>query len=267
MAAGPCAEARPHFMIFDTEAGRKKTMNTIAIDSKQARMIAHRGLSGLERENTCSAFVAAGNRRGYFGIETDVHRTRDGQYIIFHDDNTARVGIDSLVVEDSTFETLRRLQLTDLDGRRGRIDLAMPSLKEYIEICKKYGKVCVLELKNRFSAADIYRIAEAFQKADYLDRVIFISFQLKNLICLRRRYPEVPAQYLLDSWGEDSLALLAEHRLGLDIRYTSLTAEIVDRVHAIGQAVNCWTVNSPEAGQAMVELGVDYITTNILEKA
>ena len=40
-------------------------MNTIKIDKGQVKMIAHRGLSGLEKENTCAAFVAAGNRESY----------------------------------------------------------------------------------------------------------------------------------------------------------------------------------------------------------
>ena len=47
--------------------------------SSAVKLIAHRGLSGLERENTAAAFVAAGNRAAYFGIETDVYRTVDGQ--------------------------------------------------------------------------------------------------------------------------------------------------------------------------------------------
>ncbi len=51
----------------------------------KAQMIAHRGLSGIETENTAAAFVAAG-QHPYFGIETDVHRTRDGQFVIIHDD-------------------------------------------------------------------------------------------------------------------------------------------------------------------------------------
>ena len=61
--------------------------HTVRIEKKQAQMIAHRGLSGLERENTCAAFVAAGNR-SYFGIETDIHKTKGGQFIVFHDDST-----------------------------------------------------------------------------------------------------------------------------------------------------------------------------------
>ena len=240
-------------------------MNTIKIDKGQVKMIAHRGLSGLEKENTCAAFVAAGNRESYYGIETDVHRTADGQFVIFHDDNTARVGVDSLIIENSSFETLRKLQLTDIDGQRGRVDLLIPTLEEYIGICKKYEKHCVLELKNQFKASDIYRMVAAIDKLGYLEHVTFISFQLKNLIYLRRRYPEQPAQYLLHAWDEGSLDTLKKYNLGLDIRYTSLTGEIVERVHAAGLEVNCWTVNTKEDGEALVKLGVDYITTNILE--
>lgn len=93
-------------------------MDTIKLNSGRVKMIAHRGLSGLEQENTCAAFVAAGNRAKYFGIETDVHRTADGRFLVFHDDDTARVGLDRLVLEQSTFQSLRSLQLTDLDGVR-----------------------------------------------------------------------------------------------------------------------------------------------------
>lgn len=243
----------------------RRSMNTIKLNGNGVRMIAHRGLSGLEKENTCSAFVAAGNRERYFGVETDVHKTKDGRFVIFHDDSTERVGLDAMVVENSTFDTLRKLQLTDIDGKRGRADLIIPTLEEYIEICKKYEKVCVLELKNEFRPADIYKITGIFEKADYLDHLIIISFQLKNLIALRRRFPDLPAQYLLQHWHDDTLAALEKHRLGLDIHFPDLTAEIVRQVHGAGLEVNCWTVNTPEDGQAMLALGVDYITTNILE--
>ena len=44
-------------------------MNTIKFEKGNVGVVAHRGLSGIERENTASAFVAAGNR-SYYGIET-----------------------------------------------------------------------------------------------------------------------------------------------------------------------------------------------------
>ena len=75
-------------------------MDTLHLNAPQVKMVAHRGMSGLELENTCSAFVAAGNR-SYYGIETDVHRTSDGHFIIIHDDNTKRVAQDEMIVENA----------------------------------------------------------------------------------------------------------------------------------------------------------------------
>lgn len=253
-------------MIFRCRRKRRNLgMNTIKIDNRQTRMVAHRGLSGLEKENTCAAFVAACNRESYCAVETDVHRTADGQFVIIHDDNTQRVALDGLVVEESTFDTLRKLQLTDLDGTRSRIDLHLPTLLEYINICQRYEKVCVLELKNEFRASDVYKIVSIIDKAGYLDHVIFISFQLKNLVALRRRYPTQPAQYLLKAWDETTLDTLKKYNLDLDLNYKAVTPEIVAQVHDAGFVINCWTVNDPEAGQALADMGVDYITTNILE--
>lgn len=57
-------------------------MNTIKVNSKNTLMIAHRGMSGIELENTNAAFIAAGNR-SHFGIETDVHKTADGNISSF----------------------------------------------------------------------------------------------------------------------------------------------------------------------------------------
>ncbi len=240
-------------------------MNTLKFDKKNARTIAHRGLSGLEKENTCAAFVAAGNRESYYGIECDVHRTLDGEFVVFHDDDTARVGIDKLVLEESTFATLRGLQLTDLDGARGRIDLTMPTLQEYIQICKKYEKKAILELKNEFEEADIVRIIAIIQGEGYLEETVFISFALQNLIVLRKLLPAQKAQYLLSKWEDTALAVLQQYQLDLDIDYRVLTQEIVNAVHAAGFVVNCWTVNTVAEGEALAAMGVDYITTNILE--
>ncbi|MBQ3124056.1 MAG: hypothetical protein IJC09_01360 [Clostridia bacterium] len=47
--------------------------------------------------------------------------------------------------------------------------------------------------------------------------------------------------------------------------YTILTKDIVKKVHAIGQKVNCWTCDKKEDAKKLIKMGVDYITTNILE--
>lgn len=240
--------------------------NTLRLNSDKVLMVAHRGLSGIELENTASAFVAAGNR-SYYGIETDVHRTGDGQFVVIHDDNTKRVGIDALVVEETSYETLRALRLADKDGVRGRNDLRIPSLLEYTQICKKYGKVSVLELKNHFDPAEVDKIIEIIRGEEWLENTIFISFDLENLIYLRSVLPEQPAQYLVSKFGDDLLDTLIKYNLDLDIHYKTetLTPERIKAVHDAGHKVNVWTVDDLESANRMIEYGVDYITSNIVE--
>lgn len=239
-------------------------MNTVKFDSKNTKVVAHRGLSGIEKENTNAAFIAAGNR-SYFGIETDVHRTLDGKFVCFHDDTTGRVAIDNMVIEETTFDTLRKLLLTDRDGIKGREDLRIPTLKEYIATCKRYEKVAVLELKNEFEKDDIAKICDEITELDYLDNVIFISFAFNNLVKLREIYPEQKVQFLVDDYSDELPSLLKEHKFDLDIHYKELTKERIEALHNAGIEVNCWTCDDKEAGEDLSNWNIDYITSNILE--
>ena len=237
--------------------------DTIHVNLPGVKMVAHRGVSGLERENTCSAFVAAGNR-SYFGVETDIHRTADGRYIVYHDDNLVRLLGDERVVEEMTFDELRALRLTDLDGH-ARGDLLLPTLEEYVHICKKYDKDCVLEIKNHFEPEDIDNVIAIIRGIGWLERTVFISFDLPNMICIREKLPQQRAQYLVSTFGDDLLSILTQNHLDLDIKYSSLSAEQVRACHEAGIEVNVWTVNEAADAERLAGYGVDFITSNILE--
>ena len=239
-------------------------MDTIKVKHEGTLMVAHRGLSGLEKENTCAAFVAAGNR-SHFGIETDIHPTIDGRFVCIHDNNTQRVGIDNLEVETSTFDTVRSVVLTDTDGAKGRVDLRIPTLEEYIRICKKYGKVSVLEIKGVFTRENLEKVIDIIKAEEYLASVVFIAFNIENLIILRELLPDQPLQYLISEFPDDLIDTLLKYRLDLDIYYPALTEERVRALHERGIKVNCWTVNQPETACELISWGVDFITSNILE--
>lgn len=240
-------------------------MDTIKIpDHGHTKIIAHRGLSGIERENTCAAFVAAGNR-SYFGIETDVRKTIDGHFVLCHDDDTARNCIDKLVPEDSTFRSLRRLQYLDSDGTFDRADLMMPSLQEYIKICKRYGKTCVLELKGKYTEDQMTKLLSVISSFDYESSIIFISFSLTNLLVLRGIRPEANVQYLTCDVKPETVQVLIDNRMDLDVQYDCLTKDVVDDLHSRGVTVNCWSVDRLEDAQNLIAMGVDQITSNILE--
>ena len=241
-------------------------MNTIKIDRKNTLMVAHRGVSGLEVENTSLAFVAAGNR-SYFGVETDIHCTADGNFIIIHDSHTKRVaGEDTdLVAETTDYATLRQIRLMDMDGSHTREDIRLPSLEEYVGICKKYETVCVLELKHHMEESEVRKIIDRIEAMGYLDSVIFIAFDLDNLLSVRKYRSQQTVQYLFKEFSDEIIETVKKHGFDIDVYYQSLTEEIVQKLHADGIRINCWTVNDPEIAETFVSWGVDYITTNILE--
>lgn len=229
------------------------------------KMIAHRGLSGLEAENTAAAFTAAG-RHSFFGIETDVHVTRDGQFILIHDDDTLRVTGVSLPVEGSDFDALRKLRVLDQNGKADREDLSLSTLPEYIRICRQSGKTAVLELKNPMPPKKLQEIISCIRGLAYLENTIFISFALENLVYVRRALPLQKAQYLIeDKYPDDLMETLKRYRLDLDAEYVLITKERLNALHAAGIEVNVWTVNTPEDAERLCRMGVDYITSNIVE--
>ena len=238
-------------------------MQTIKVNKKNVKIIAHRGLSGIELENTISAFVAAGNR-SYFGIETDIHVTTDGKFVVIHDETTERVSDENINVEEVTYDEVRNVQLRSKYGE-GRIDLKIPNLQEYIDICKIYEKKCILEFKNVFSEEDIKKVLNKINEMNYFENVIFISFKLDNLKILRKLLPEKELQYLCKKYDEEVMDNLNKYNLDLDIDHKNLTKEIVDKVHSNNHLVNCWTVDDKERAEELVAWGVDFITTNIIE--
>jgi len=250
-------------------------MNTVKINKGNVLMIAHRGVSGLEPENSIPAFIAAGNR-SYFGVETDVHATADGKFVVIHDSQTARVAGDDINIEQSSYRLVREIRLQNLgklqkdagitaDDVSYRPDLIIPSLEEYITICKKYDKKCVLELKGAFAPEMIAKMVEEIRALDYLDGVIFISFNFDNMVCLRNMLPNQEMELLISRYDSEVLGWLNQYNWDIDIRYSAITKEAVDEIHANGHKINCWTVDEKEFAEKLVEWGVDYITSNILE--
>ena len=228
------------------------------------KMIAHRGLSGLALENSVAAFELAG-QKSYYGIETDVHVTKDGKYILVHDDDLLRIAGLNVAVEETDYATLRALRFKDVYGKSEEENMFLPSLDEYLSICKKYGKQAILELKNRMDAQDVLGIVSAVEQSGWLDRTTFISFSGENLVELRKRYPAVQAQYLLEKVTEEDIQFMIAHRLNADLRWDCIRTKLVKRLHSEGIKVNCWTVDGRECARLMKNCGVDFITSNILE--
>lgn len=233
---------------------------TVKIDKRAALMVAHRGLSAINTENTLPAFEYAGTR-SHYGVECDVHITKDGKYVIFHDDDTGRLCDKKLAIEESAFAELRALKFNDdMSGK-----LCIPTLEEFLEIVAQSGKHAFIELKRLMPERNIREIIDICARKYDLNNITFISFELDNLVAVRRKDNSVSAMYLTCEINDDVINALLAHGLGLDVYWERLTPENIELLHSHGVAVNCWTCDDKTVAERLVALGVDYITTDILE--
>lgn len=239
-------------------------METLKINKNNTLMIAHRGLSGFEKENTMAAFICAGNH-SYYGIECDIHPTTDGKFVVVHDSNLERVSGTDMIVENESYDKIKEVMLYGVNDTINHVHLRVPLLEEYLECCKKYNKVCVIEFKFLFSEENIKKVIDIIKSYDYLDNCVFISFIFENLVCLKNINPNFKLQYLMSNWDEEKINNCIKYKMDLDILYTEVTKERVKFMHDNNLKVNVWTVNTIESGESLVEAGVDFITTNILE--
>lgn len=229
-------------------------------------MIAHMGVSGLEPDNSIPAYVAAGNRT-YYGVETDLRVTGDGDFIVIHDANTKRLTGQDFTVAKTPFNVLRELTLFDAKtpALSGNASLILPSLEEYLYVCKKYKKKCFLELKGEFSHENLTNLIDRVRKAVSLENVIFITFTLEQLATLRTMLPKQEMQYLVWDYCSEVLEILDRYSIDLDVNIRQLTKEQIKEIHSHGHKVNVWVCDDIEKAEKLIEWGIDFITTNILE--
>lgn len=238
------------------------TDKTIKINHGKTLIVAHTGFGRVEVQNTIQAFNLASSSSAY-GIECDVHATKDGKFIVIHDSDLKRLTGQEGVVEELTFDKLRKIPLigkNDVPDENYR----MPSLEEYLIACKNGNKRAVIELKD-VDYENSKNIARFVIDFGYLDSTTFISFNTNCLDAVREVAPDCDVQFLTGDFDIDLIPMLVKKKWDLDIYYPALTKERIDALHELGIKVNAWTVNEKDIADLLIYWGIDMITSDIFE--
>jgi glycerophosphoryl diester phosphodiesterase len=230
---------------------------TYAPVSREIAVMAHRGASRAERENTLEAFVAAG-RMGADAVELDVRRTADGALVVHHNPH----------LDDGRL-------IAALD--RAALPVHVPGLGEALDACA--GMWVNVEIKNDPEEPDFDATDSIADETMVLlldrnehDRWLISSFRVETV----DRCLEVAASHgvrIATAWltsvvPDDVVPMLvAKGHVALHPWVRLLTAEVVERCHAAGIAVNTWTCDDPERMAELVGWGIDGICTNVPDVA
>jgi glycerophosphoryl diester phosphodiesterase len=235
------------------------------LDAPLPLAFAHRGGAAEGDENSMAAFARA-VATGYLYLETDIHATRDGVAVVFHDDTLDRMFGRPGRIEDLT--------LNDVSSLRIAGESAVPTLVDLLDAWPE----CRLNVDMKTDSA-VDPTIEAVWKVNARDRVLLASFSDRRIQWARR----VCGPRQATSMGQRETARLrmgSLHGRGLSgfvpgvpavqvpVRYRGI--RVVDRrfvghAHRLGMQVHVWTIDDAVQMHALLDLGVDGIMTDRIE--
>jgi glycerophosphoryl diester phosphodiesterase len=202
-------------------------------------VIAHRGASAEERENTLPAFERAIEVGADF-VELDVQASVDGALVVFHD-----------------FDLSALTPLRGLLGRRTLAELrehGIPTLEEVIELTR--GRIGVMaELRGAY----FYRRHDVIGRTLALlgDDDVLLAFSRRTLQeALRRR----PSLHVLQHVGYGvSVRAASRYAWAVGFHDPRVTARGLARAHRLGLETTVYTVNDERRMRALAAMGVSGI--------
>jgi glycerophosphoryl diester phosphodiesterase len=231
-------------------------------------IVAHRGASATESENTLAAFEAAIGA-GADAVEFDVRLTADAHPVVLHDADVSRTTDGSGSVHSMTLEELRGLRI------RGSDVGVIPTLTETLELLSGRAGVDI-ELKNIPGEPDydpdveplVSATLEALGSTSFTGPVLVSSFNPLAIAAVREREPRLATGLLTMDGLEADVAL--GFAQGQGHAWVLPAVAMVEaagpafavRAHDVGMRVGTWVVDDPERAAALARTGVDAIATN-----
>lgn len=242
----------------------KNASDLTSRDLSNIKFVAHRGLSGVNPENTAPSFIAAGEQGGYYGFECDTHMAKDGVWMVVHDPN-----LDSLFngegdVKEKTSEELAQLKMLRGANIGKHLNVKMCTLQEYTDICKKYKVRPVIEIKDP-RAETMQSFYDFLVKNDIVESAVIISFILEDLVELHKIDKNLETWYLVDYLDDKNIQQAIDAGCkGMDFSETfnASNPKYIKKVIDAGLTAACWTVDTKQQLEDMLSAGVTVITTN-----
>ncbi|MFD6416068.1 glycerophosphodiester phosphodiesterase [Streptomyces sp. NPDC060194] len=213
--------------------------------------IGHRGVMGVEPENTLRSFLRA-EREGLDVIELDLHLSKDGALVVMHDAEVDRTTDGKGAISDLTLAELRTLDA----GLGERVPL-------FEEVLDAVAAPLQAEIKDTAAAQ---ALAEVMLRRDLTGRVEVLSFHDEAVAEIARLVPGVRTALVASRYGVDVVdRALAVGAATLVVNIRRLTQEITQRARRHGLRLVGWVVNTQDDLRLARALGLDGVTTDFPE--
>ncbi len=226
------------------------------------KYIAHRGLSSKAPENSIPAFELAALSDVHFGIECDIHQTKDNQFVIFHDDNLKRMTKRDIILDELTYDELKLIHIKSGKNIRKYQDLSIPLLKDFLDLCSSANKTAIIEIKKLNDITESINLLNMIEEYPHLP-VIIISFDM-NYLKFIRAISNIPLQLLVSKMTDDIIYECRANQFDVSLDKKIAKKTLINKLKKAGFKVAVWTVDEKKQVEIYKNLGVDYITSDKL---
>ena len=222
---------------------------------------AHRGGNEFAPENSFRAFKSAVDI-GYKYLETDVHLTKDGFLIAFHDDTLDRVTDKSGLIRDLTLSEVKKAKIAGTD----EIPLLSELLNSFTD--------CFFNIDCKVDET-VQPLINLINNKDFINRVCIGSFSQKRINFIRKSLGKDvktsmgPAEVILSKFlsytslgynFKSSYTSIPIRRYGINL----LDERNINYLKSNNQKVIAWTINDEDQMKMLINIGIDGIMTDNL---
>lgn len=221
--------------------------------------ISHRGVdAGNGVQNTIPALAKTSRLKPDY-VEMDLHETKDGQFVVLHDENLKALAGINKTPRELTLAQLQQITVSE-NGHHAKL----ASFDDYLAAANALHQKLIVELKpTKADSSDmLQRFIDHYATTlvKHGDRVHSLSYSL--MVKLHREVPKLPANFIMPF----SLVAPQTKLSGYTVEETTLDDAFVDTVHRQHQTVWAWTVNDRDSMTQMVFEDVDGIITDNLSE-
>lgn len=225
-------------------------------------LVAHRGFSSIYPENTIPAFEGAAEA-GFWGAECDIHTTKDGKWVVIHDDEISHHTNGEGEIEEMTFDELMKFSVDNGKGIEKYGTLPIPTLEEYLDVCVKGNIVPVIEIK-KCETKYLPSLKKTIDEYGLSEKAVFISFTAEYLTEYRNLDENAAILFLKSTPTKEDIDFCIENNFGINYLFTNYykAASAINYARKNNVPIGVWTVDHTICADAHALLGADFITTN-----
>ena len=264
---------------FETAENLDNKLNNITSNEKpllfglspmKTRIIMHRGYSNKAPDNTVTSFTLAGQTAECWGIETDARVLTDNTIVCFHDTELDNHTTGTGAILDKSYADIKDVVYNKgVGGLSEYPNEKIALFSDYLKICRKYGKVAVIELKPQTNINNIDKIVNMVNSYNMRNSVIYISFEKEYIDRVLKIDKKAVVQklYLVndtidyDNFNYDSIGLEIESWGQTD---NNIIETNLRKLQSRGVLISTWTTDTASTKRSLENKCVDFITTNLI---